>query len=130
MRHAEMDIRGGIAWSGNALKAGEVITALTVERTHIGHETRYTKRDADAVRAILVFDTGEDGGGPAEWKILLPGPHQAEDLYGTRQGFWRNGGQIEAWLMPIVGPGTAAELAAAVEAEPPRAAAWPRPPDQ
>lgn len=103
---------------------------MTVERTHIGHETRYTMRDGHAVRAILVFDTGEDGRGPAAWKILLPGPHEAEDLYGTREALWRDRGQIEAWLMPIVGSGTAAELAAAVDANPPRAAARPRPPDQ
>jgi hypothetical protein len=95
---------------------------MTVERTHIGHETRYTMRDGHAVRAILVFDTGEAGRGPAAWKILLPGPHEAEDLYGTRQGSRLDPGQIETWLMPIVGPATAAELATAVDAEPPPAA--------
>jgi hypothetical protein len=82
------------------------------------------------VRAILVFDAGEEGAGPAAWKILLPGPHEAEDLYGTRAASTRDRGQIEAWLMPIVGSATAAELAAAVEAEPPRAATPLRPPDQ
>jgi hypothetical protein len=103
---------------------------MTVERTHISHETRYTMRDGDVLRCVLVFDTGEDGGGPAAWKILLSGPHDTQDLYGTRAAYESDGRQIEAWLAGVVGPGAAAELAKAVEADPPRAADWLRRPDQ
>jgi hypothetical protein len=104
---------------------------MSVERTHIGHETRYTVRDGTALRCVLVFDAGEDGGGPAAWKILLPGPHQAEEqLYGTHRAGGPDRGDLKAWLTPIAGAGAAAELATAVEADPPQAAAWLRPPDR
>jgi hypothetical protein len=98
---------------------------MTVERTHTSHETQYALRDGGALRCILVFDAGEDGGGPAAWKILLPGPDGTEDLYGAREIVRPNAAEITAWLTPMVGADAAAELARAVDASPPRAAGWP-----
>lgn len=102
---------------------------MTVERTHIGHETRYALRNGAAVHCILAFDAGPDGRGPAVWKILFPGQNGAEDLYGA-QGFVRpDEAQLTTWLTPIAGQDAATQLARAVDADPPPAAAWRRPAD-
>ncbi len=103
---------------------------MTVNRTHIGHETRYAVRDNGTLRCVLVFDGGEGGSGPAVWKILLPGPNGTEDLYGTRDLLRPDSSQLEVWLTPLVGPGATAELAAAVKADPPAAAARQHRPDR
>ena len=88
------------------------------------HETRYSLQDEAALRCVLVFDRGEEGEGPAVWKILLPGPAGTEDLYGTR-GFARpNAAQLTSWLTPVIGAEAASELAKAVDASPPHAAGW------
>ncbi len=99
---------------------------MTVERVHIGHQTRYAVRDSAAVRCVLAFDTGPDGSGPAVWKILLPGPHRTEDLYGTHEFLRPDSAQLTAWLTPIVGLDAATELAMAVDGNPPATAAWQR----
>jgi hypothetical protein len=99
---------------------------MTVDRTFIGHETRYTLRDGADVRCVLAFDAGQDGSEPAAWKILLPSPIGAEDLYGTHSGPEPDAARLTAWLTPIVGSDAAAELARAVDADPPHAAAWRR----
>ncbi len=61
---------------------------------------------------------------PAIWKILLPSPNGTEDLYGTQQFASPDAARLQDWLTPIVGSDHAAELADAVEAEPPPPAAW------
>jgi len=61
---------------------------------------------------------------PATWKILLPGPDGTEDLYSTHRTPDPDAVWLQAWLTPIVGGDQAAELAAAVDAAPPPAAAW------
>jgi hypothetical protein len=103
---------------------------VTVERAHIDHLTRYTVRDGAALRCDLVFDTGEAGIGPAEWKILLPGPEGTEQLYGVHRFMRPDAAQLTNWLTPIVGPDAAAELAEAVDANPPHDADWQRPAGQ
>ncbi len=96
---------------------------MTVDRTFIGHETRYTLRDGAELRCVLAFDTGQDGSGPAAWKILLPSRLGAENLYATRSGPEPDAAGLTAWLTPVVGQGAAAELALAVDADPPHSAA-------
>jgi hypothetical protein len=97
---------------------------MAVERTHIASQTRYVLRDDAAVRCVLSFDTGPEGGGRAVWKILLPGPGGTEDLYGRHHFLEPDAAQLTAWLAPIVGQDAAAELAAAVDADPPHSASW------
>jgi hypothetical protein len=99
---------------------------MTVERTYVAHQTRYALRDGEALRCVLAFDTGPDGGGPAEWKILLAGPAGNEDRYGSHEFLRPDAAQLIAWLAPIVGPDAATELATAVDADPPHSAAWQR----
>jgi hypothetical protein len=100
---------------------------MTVERTHISHETRYTLRDGGALRCVLALDTGQDGAGPAVWKILLPGPGGTEDLYGTKRFPKPDAAQLTAWVAPIVGRDAATELVGAVDADPPHITDWQRP---
>jgi hypothetical protein len=45
---------------------------MTVERTQLGHQTRYVLRDGDVLSCVLTFGTAEMT--PPAWKILLPGP--------------------------------------------------------
>jgi hypothetical protein len=99
---------------------------MAVERTHIAHQTRYELRQGTALRGVLAFDAGEEGEGPAVWKILLPGPAGREDLYGTREFRGPDAARLSAWLTPIVGGEAAAELVTAVDADPPPAAGWQR----
>jgi hypothetical protein len=87
---------------------------MTIERTHLAHETRYVLRDGTDRRCILAFDTGPDGAGPAVWKILLPGPTDTEDLYGTQEFARPDAARLTAWLAPTVGRDAASELAMAV----------------
>jgi hypothetical protein len=61
---------------------------------------------------------------PQTWKILLPGPGGTEDLYGVHQFPDPDAAQLQAWLSPIIGSDHSAELADAVDAAPPPAAAW------
>jgi hypothetical protein len=63
---------------------------------------------------------------PATWKILLPGPGGTENLYGTERFLRPGARQLRAWLTSIAGAGHAADLAGAVDAEPPPAFAWER----
>jgi hypothetical protein len=95
---------------------------MSVERTHAGHQTRYALRDGAALVCALTF--GGPAGEPAAWKILLPGPGGTEDLYGTERFLRPDARQLRAWLSPIVGAGNAAELAGAVDGEPPLTSAW------
>jgi hypothetical protein len=84
-------------------------------------------RDGAALRCILTFDKGEDGSGPAAWKILLPGPAGTEDLYGSHEFLRPDAAQLTAWLTSVVGADAAAELATAVDTDPPPGSAWQRP---
>jgi hypothetical protein len=96
---------------------------MTVDRTHnLNHQTRY-ELSADAGLASVLTFTAEPGE-PASWKILLPGPDGTEDLYGAHQTPDPDADWLQFWLTPIIGPDQAAELAAAVDAAPPGAAAW------
>jgi hypothetical protein len=97
---------------------------MGINRTHVGHQTRYELRDQAGPSCVLTYTA--DPQEPAAWKILLPGPGGTEDLYGTRHFVAPDAAQLEAWLAPVVGPDRAAELVAAVEAAPPLAAAWRR----
>jgi hypothetical protein len=96
---------------------------MTVTRIHnLNHQTRYELRDDTGLACALTY-TAEPGE-PASWKILLPGPDGTEDLYGTRQTPDPDADWLRSWLTPIIGADQAAELAAAIDAAPPGAAAW------
>jgi len=95
---------------------------MSVERSHVGHQTRYELSDETGLSCVLTFTADPDE--PAVWKILLPGPDGTEDLYGTHRLPEPDAAELEAWLSPIVGRDRATELANAVEAAPPPPAAW------
>jgi hypothetical protein len=95
---------------------------MGVERTHAGHQTRYELRDQAGLSCVLAYTADPEQ--PASWKVLIPGPHDTEDLYGTERFASPDAAQLRAWLAPIVGSDHAAELAGAVDAAPPPAAAW------
>jgi hypothetical protein len=95
---------------------------MAIDRTHAGHQTRYELRDETGLSCVLTYTADPED--PATWKILLPGPGGTEDLYGTHRFSSPDAVRLEAWLVPVVGRGRAAELAAAVDAAPPPAAAW------
>lgn len=99
---------------------------MTVNRTHDGHATRYEMPDGAGLR-ILSFDTGEEGNGPAAWKIMLPGLEGTEDLYSVREFPKPDAAQLTTWLTHFVGQDAATELAKAVAANPPPAADWQHP---
>jgi hypothetical protein len=95
---------------------------MSVDRSQSGHQTRYALRDDAGVTCVLTYTAEPDE--PAVWKILLPGPGGTEDLYGTHQLPHADPESLREWLSPIIGPAQAAELAGAVDAEPPRPAEW------
>jgi hypothetical protein len=97
---------------------------MTVDRTQVGHETRYQLRDDSGLSCMLTYGGTEIE--PAVWKILLPGPGGSNDLYQTERFRAPDGPQLRAWLAPIVGGQRADELADAVDAEPPRKSGWRR----
>ncbi len=97
---------------------------MTIKRSHFGHTTRYELWDGGGLRCVLVFDAGEDGGGPAAWEVLLPDPAGTEDLYGTNEWPNPNAADLTSWLTQFVGQSAAAEMAAAVDADPPAPAGW------
>jgi len=57
--------------------------------TGAGHQTRYELRDEAGLSCVLTYHADPDE--PATWKILLPGPGGAEDLYGDA------GPLLDAW---------------------------------
>jgi hypothetical protein len=95
---------------------------MSVTRSNANHETRYELHDGGELACVLTY-TG-DPSQPAAWKLLLPGGGGVEDLYGTAQFPSPDAAQLHAWLSPIIGGDRAAELASAVEAEPPKPADW------
>jgi hypothetical protein len=95
---------------------------MTVDRTHVNHQTRYELHGDTGLAAALTYTAAP--GEPAIWKILLPGPGGTEDLYGTRQTPTPDANWLRAWLTVIIGGDQAAELAAAVDAAPPPPAGW------
>ncbi len=91
---------------------------MTIDRTQLGCQTRYTLREGAALSCTLTF--GADAGAPPEWKILLPGPGGSRQpdvmhLFAAPVAV-----RLRTWLAPIIGPDRAAELADAVGARPPR----------
>ena len=95
---------------------------MSVERTHVGHQTRYELRGESGMSCLLTYTADPDE--PATWKILLPGPGGTWDLYGTQRFAEPDAARLQAWLSPVVGGDHAAALAAAAEDAPPLAAAW------
>jgi hypothetical protein len=95
---------------------------MTVERTGADHQTRYELHDDAGRSSVLVYTADPDE--PATWKILLPGPNGAEDLYGTQRFLDPDAERLQSWLGPIIGHDRAAEFADAVDAAPPPEAAW------
>ena len=95
---------------------------MTVDRTHMGHQTRYALQDGGKLSCILTYGGTEIE--PAAWKILLPGPGGAQELYGAQQLTTPRASLLRAWLAPIIGAARAAELVDAVDAEPPRSSGW------
>jgi hypothetical protein len=95
---------------------------MTVDRTHLNHQTWYELHDDAGLASVLTYTAAPDE--PAVWKILLPSPGGTEDLYSTHQTPAPDVGWLQAWLTPIVGIDHAAELTAAVDAAPPPPASW------
>lgn len=97
---------------------------MTVERTQVGHATRYALRDGNGLSCVLTY--GDFEAAYDVWKILLPGPGGTEDLYGTQRFPTPSASLLRGWLAPIVGGDRADELADAADAEPPRTSGWRR----
>ena len=95
---------------------------MSVERTLVGHETRYELHDETGLSCVLAYTADPDQ--PAIWKLLQPGPGNTEDLYSTHQFASPDAAGIEAWLTPLVGSEQATAFADAVDAAPPPPAAW------
>jgi hypothetical protein len=95
---------------------------MSVERSHVGHQTRYEIRENSGLQCAVTY-TAEPGS-PAIWKIFLPGPGATEDLYATHQFTNPDAAQLKAWLGTVLDSDRAAELTDAVDAAPPPAAAW------
>ena len=89
---------------------------MTVDRTQMGCQTRYTLRDRAGLPCTLTFGASESA--PAEWTILLPevGSHP----YVLHRFAAPVTVRFGAWLAPIIGPDRATELAAAVGTRPPQ----------
>jgi hypothetical protein len=98
---------------------------MSVDRTHAERVTRYDLRDGITLVCTLTFGGLEDEA--PTWKILLPGPGGTEDLYGTERFLKPGADRPRAWLAPIVGAESAAQLTAAVAAEPPTTSSWEAP---
>src|SRR5580658_462329 len=97
---------------------------MTVYRTEVGRQTRYTLRDPAGLPCTLTFGAGE--GALAEWKIVLAGTAGGSHLYAMQRFAAPVSVRLRAWLASIIGPGQAAELAGAVVAQPPRPSGWER----
>jgi hypothetical protein len=95
---------------------------MSVERHHLGHQTRYDLSDETGLSSVLIYT--EDPDEPAMWKILRPGPDGQLDLYSTQRFPDPDAKRLEDWLSPVIGNDDAAELASAVDAAPPPPAAW------
>jgi len=95
---------------------------MTVERTDVGHQTRYALYAGTGLSCALTYTAAPDE--PATWKILLPGPGGTEELYGTHRLLTPDARRLRAWLTPVIGSDHAAELVDAVNAAPPPPAGW------
>jgi hypothetical protein len=95
---------------------------MAVKRTSANHQTTYELRDDSGLSCVLTYTADPDE--PATWKILMPGPGGTDDLFGTRQFLSPDHAQLQSWLSPVIGEERAAELADAVDAEPPPPSAW------
>jgi hypothetical protein len=91
---------------------------MTVDRTQMGYQTRYTLRDGAALSCTLTFGADETSA-PTEWNIVLPGTGGSH-RHVVRRFAAPVAVRLRAWLAPIIGPDRATELAAAVGALPPR----------
>jgi hypothetical protein len=95
---------------------------MTVKRTYVSHQTRYELHGDAGLLCVLTYTAAPDE--PATWKCLLPGHGGTEDLYATHRFLAPDARQLRAWLTPVIGREHAAELAEAVDADPPATAAW------
>ncbi|HEY1516529.1 MAG TPA: hypothetical protein VGF91_08930 [Solirubrobacteraceae bacterium] len=84
---------------------------MTVQRTHVSHQTRYELHGAAGLLCVLIYTAAPDE--PATWKCLLPGPGGTEDLYATHRFLTPDAEKLRAWLTPVIGGDRAAELAEA-----------------
>lgn len=97
---------------------------MTVHRTQVGYQTRYTLRAGATLSCVLTFGAGDST--PAEWTILLESTGTTRDRHVIHRFAAPVAVRLRAWLAQIIGAERAAELAAAVGARPPRPAAWQR----
>src|SRR5258708_1608116 len=97
---------------------------MTVDITQADCQTSYTLRDGAGLSCALTF--GADWSAPAEWTILLPGTGGSSRPFVVHRFAAPVTVRLRVWLTPIIGPGRAAELAAAVGARPPRPQGWQR----
>jgi hypothetical protein len=90
---------------------------MTVSRTQMGYQTRYTLRDRAGLPCTLTFGVGESA--VAEWTMVLPRTGSSHP-YVMRRFAAPVTARLRAWLAPIIGPERATELAAAVGNQPPQ----------
>jgi hypothetical protein len=98
---------------------------VATDRAQVGHQTKYALRDNGVLACTLTY--GEPDTAMAIWKILMPGSHGTNDLYGAERFVKPDAPQLRTWLTPLVGEAHATELAQAVDAEPPPTAGWQEP---
>jgi hypothetical protein len=99
---------------------------VSVERSQVGHQTRFLLPAGTTGGWLLTYGSVELV--PAVWKILTVQPDGYLDLYATQALAAPDEEALRQWLSRVTGPDDAAELAAAVAADPPRGSAWKSPP--
>jgi hypothetical protein len=95
---------------------------VSVQRTQIGHETRFALTGSSDPGWVLVYGAAELV--PSGWKILMVGSTGSADLLATARFVAPDEQTIRRWLTPITGPDQAAELARAADKAPPRTSHW------
>jgi hypothetical protein len=95
---------------------------MSVTKSVVDHGVMYELRDDSGLRCTLAYTADPDE--PGVWKILLPGPDGTLDLYGAEEFAEPDAAHIRDWLSPFIGANLAAEMADAVDADPPAPAGW------
>jgi hypothetical protein len=95
---------------------------MTVDRTQMGCQTRYTMDDRAGLPVTLTL--GAADGAASEWQIRLPATGKSSHPDVMHRFTAPVTVRLRAWLVPIIGTARAAELSAAVGAQPPRQRGW------
>jgi hypothetical protein len=95
---------------------------MPVQRTQIGHQTRFTLSGTSGPGWALEYGSVEMV--PSAWKILRIGPDGEQELLATARFPAPDEQSLREWLTHSTGAVEAAELAAAARAEPPKTSSW------